>query len=200
MNPVTYLGAFAMWLAMTAFMMAPVVYPWLRALGRIPAGKAKGVPTSIGPFVTGYGVAWAGFSAVAAWAQVSLSALGIPVPFGLEARAPSAAVLMLAGGYQLTGFKKACLVHCRSPAGYLLLHWRDGVVGRAQVGLGHGLYCVGCCWALMALAFVAGMANLVWMALLMAVMLAETTLPFGSRLTRPVGIALLALGGGVLVL
>ena len=89
---------------------------------------------------------------------------------------------MLTGAYQLTPLKGACLSHCRSPAGFLLTNWRDGVVGRIRMGLEHGLHCVGCCWALMALALVVGMGSLAWMAVLMAVMVAETALPFGARL------------------
>lgn len=179
-----------MWLAMTSLMMAPVVYPWLRALHRVAAGR----PASVTPFLGGYMLAWAGFSVAAAGVHVSLAAMAFPVPFRLEAPALSAAALMLTGAYQLTPLKGACLSHCRSPAGFLLSKWRDGPVGQVRMGFEHGLHCLGCCWALMALALVVGMGSLAWMGVLMAVMVAETALPFGARLARPVGAALIVAG------
>ncbi|MXV96737.1 MAG: DUF2182 domain-containing protein [Gemmatimonadetes bacterium] len=186
----SYPPVLAMWLAMTGLMMAPVVYPWLRALNRVAAGPAAAVT----PFLGGYMLAWAGFGAAAAGVHVSLAAMAFPVPFRLEAPALSAAVLMLTGAYQLTPLKGACLSHCRSPAGFLLSKWRDGPVGQTRMGFEHGLHCLGCCWALMALALVVGMGSLAWMGVLMAVMVAETALPFGARLTRPVGAALIVAG------
>ena len=199
---VSYLSVFSMWLAMTAVMMAPVVYPWLRALNRVAAGGGPGDPiapapgplASVTPFLGGYMLAWAGFSALAAAVHFALVALALPVPSGMHAPALSAAALILTGAFQLTRLKEACLSHCRSPAGFLLSNWRPGAAGHTWLGLEHGLHCVGCCWALMALALVVGMANLVWMALLMAVMVAETALPFGARLARPIGVALIVAG------
>jgi len=197
-----YPSLFLMWLTMTGMMMAPVVFPWLRALSRLADGgavAAVGPFSSVGPFAAGYAVAWAGFSAALAGVHLALSRMSVPVPFGLEAPALSAAALFLAGGFQFTRLKEACLSHCRSPAGYLLTHWRSGAAGHTRLGFGHGLHCVGCCWALMALALVVGMINLVWMGLLMAVMVAETTLPGGARLRKPVGTLLLVAGLAVLV-
>ena len=199
---VSYLTVFSMWLAMTAVMMAPVVYPWLRALNRVAVGggpdggiaPAPGPLASVTPFLGGYMLAWAGFSALAAAVHFALVALTLPVPSGMRAPALSAAALILTGAFQLTRLKEACLSHCRSPAGFLLSNWRPGAAGHTRLGLEHGLHCVGCCWALMALALVVGMANLVWMALLMAVMVAETALPFGARLARPIGLALIVAG------
>ena len=177
---------------MTAVMMAPIVLPWLRALRRQAADRDT--PSFVLPFAAGYAVAWTGFSAVAAGVQLALAAFEVPVPFGLDAPYHSATALILAGAFQFTPFKTACLSRCRSPAGYLLTRWRHGASGHLRMGIGHGLDCVGCCWALMALALVVGMIDLVWMGLLMAVMVAETTLPFGARLTRPVGAGLVAVG------
>ena len=183
---------------MTAVMMAPIVVPWLRALRRQAADRDK--PSFVFPFAVGYGLAWAGFSAVAAGAQLAFAGYEVPVPFRLDAPYHSATALILAGAFQFTPFKTACLSRCRSPAGYLLAHWRHGASGHLRMGLGHGLDCVGCCWALMALALVVGMIDLVWMGLLMAVMVAETTLPFGARLTRPVGAGLVAVGLAICIL
>ena len=196
MQNLEYPSVFLMWLGMTGVMMAPVVLPWLRALSRL---ADTGPLTSVGSFAGGYAVAWAGFSAALAGVHLALSRMSVPVPFGLEAPALSAAALWLAGGFQFTRLKEACLSHCRSPAGYLLTHWRSGPAGHARLGFRHGLHCLGCCWALMALALVAGMIHLVWMGLLMAVMIAETTLPFGARMRKPVGAALLVAGAVVLI-
>lgn len=200
-HPLDYPRVLLMWLAMTGVMMAPVVFPWLRAMRRVAAGTAgnPGEGTAAAtPFAVGYAVAWAGFSAAAAGVHLALLQLDIPVPTGLDAPVASAAALCFAGGFQFTRLKEACLAHCRSPAGYLLTHWRKGPAGRVRLGLGHGLHCVGCCWALMALALVVGMIDLVWMGLLMAVMVAETALPMGASLRRPVGIALFAAAAVVL--
>ena len=195
-----YVPAFSMWLGMTGVMMAPVVVPWLRALSRVAANPGASPITTLAPFVAGYAAAWAGFSAAAAGIQMSLLSLGLPVPFGLDAPVLAATALFLAGAFQFMRLKEACLSHCRSPAGYLLAHWRKGAIGHARLGLGHGLHCVGCCWALMALALVVGMIDLVWMGLLMAVMVAETTLPFGARVAKPAGVALIVAGAVVLAL
>ena len=199
--PLDYPRVLLMWLAMTGVMMAPVVFPWLRALRRVAgaAGSpAEGAPTAM-LFAAGYAAAWAGFSAAASGLHLALLQLNIPVPTGLDAPVASAAALCFAGGFQFTRLKEACLAHCRSPAGYLLTHWRKGPASHVRLGLGHGLHCVGCCWALMALALVVGMIDLVWMGLLMAVMVAETALPIGASLRKPVGIALLAAAAVVLV-
>lgn len=185
-----------MWLAMTGVMMAPVVLPWVRALHRLAGGGSDALP--LAPFVAGYGAAWSGFSAAAAGVHAGLPAAGVPVPFGLEAPTATAALLVAAGLFQFTKLKQACLTHCRSPAGYLLAHWRSSVAGWTRLGARHGLYCIGCCWALMLLALAAGMAGWAWMGGLTVFMAAETTLPFGRRMTKPAGCLLVAAGVGVL--
>lgn len=154
---------------------------------------------ALAPFGTGYAVAWLGFSAAAASLHVGLSWAGLPIPLGTHAPTAAAVVVIVAGAFQFTRLKESCLVHCRSPAGYLLAHWQEGPGGWARLGIRHGLYCVGCCWALMALALVVGMASIGWMGLMAAFMAAETALPFGRRLTKPAGVALLVLGTAMLV-
>ncbi len=184
-----------MWLAMTGLMMVPVVAPWIRALVSVArAGGTGGYLPTVLAFGAGYAIAWGAFSALAAGLQTGLAELAVPVPFGLEARMHSGIALLLAGSFQFTRFKTACLRRCRSPQSYLLAHWRPGLVGSVRVGLGHGVDCVGCCWAVMALALVVGMAHLAWMGLLMAIMVAEMATPLGRRVTRPVGVALIVAG------
>jgi len=128
----TYPSVLAMWLAMTAIMMTPVVYPWLRALNRVAAG---GAVSSVTPFLGGYMLAWAGFSAVAAAVHFALAAAALPMPLGILAPTPSAAALILTRSFQFTAPKEACLSHCRSPAGFLRPHWRPGAAGHTRPGL-----------------------------------------------------------------
>lgn len=186
------LPVLAMWLVMTFVMMAPVVFPWLRAVARV---ADPGTPAAL-PFGLGYALAWAGFSLAAAVLQTRLVA---PDPLLEGSPALAGSSLLLAGAFQFTALKDACLSHCRSPFGWLLAHWRPGPVGVFSVGLRHGLFCLGCCWALMALALVVGMMNLTAMALLMAVMVMETVAPFGRRVVRPAGAALVLAGLWVLL-
>lgn len=178
----------AMWLAMTAVMMAPVVLPWLRALGRVQG------PTVLLAFVGGYAVAWTAFSVAAALTQIGLARLGAHAPLTATAPGVAGIALVLVGGFQLTALKDSCLSHCRSPFGYFASHWRPGMRGAWAMGLHHGAFCLGCCWGLMALALVVGSMNLGAMALLMALMLLETLAPFGHRLARPLGLALATWG------
>ena len=99
----------------------------------------------------------------------------------------SAALLAAAGLYQLTPLKHACLSHCRSPFSFLLSHWRSGHAGALRMGLVHGAYCVGCCWFLMALLFVGGIMNIVWIAGLALIVLVEKVAPHGRALSAGVG-------------
>jgi predicted metal-binding membrane protein len=114
----------------------------------------------------------------------------------------SGATLMAAGLFQFTPLKHTCLKHCRSPLGFLLTDWRDGARGAFLMGLRHGSYCLGCCWLLMALLFVAGVMNLVWLAVITIFVLLEKVAPAGMHLSRATGLMLTGWGrwiiGGVL--
>ena len=208
----TYGAAAGMWAAMTAAMMLPVVVPWLRAVHRIERGggwqsgggatatpASTRVRTSAAPFVTltfvaGYAAAWTIFVLLAAALQTALESSGIGTPLRRTGGFALAVPLLLVGGYQFTGIKNRCLSKCRSPMGYLLSHWRSGRLGGMSMGWGHGLHCLGCCWALMLLALVVGHMHLAWMAVLTAVMVVETTVPGGHRAVRPVGAVLILAG------
>ncbi|MGI9627869.1 MAG: DUF2182 domain-containing protein [Longimicrobiales bacterium] len=190
----TFPAAVGMWLLMTGLMMTPVVLPWLRTLRHLNAGVAPGPTPAVAPFALGYAVAWGLFSVGAAWIQVRIAGWGWSTPLLTSTPMVAGAALILIGGYQFTRLKASCLTHCRSPAGYLLDHWRKGPTGAFRMGLGHGLFCLGCCWTLMLVGLVVGAMNLAWMGLLAAIMIVETTGPFGARITRPVG-ALLVMGG-----
>jgi hypothetical protein len=104
-------------------------------------------------------------------------------------------ILLAAGVYQLTPFKRACLTHCRSPLGFLMTHWRGGTRGALLMGLRHGAYCLGCCWALMGVLFAVGVMNLVWVAALSLFVLMEKSGPAGIVIARFAGAAMIAFGG-----
>jgi len=103
--------------------------------------------------------------------------------------------LIVAGMYQWTSLKYSCLTHCRSPLGFLMTHWREGRGGAARIGAHHGIYCLGCCWLLMALLFVLGVMNLLWIAVLSIFVLAEKALPTGLVLGRAAGSLMIGWGG-----
>src|SRR5689334_1842647 len=109
-----------------------------------------------------------------------------------------AAILMAAGAWQLTPIKDACLRHCRSPLTCLSHSWRPGTLGALRMGLGHGAYCLGCCWFLMGLLFFGGIMNLYWIIGLAIFIVVEKTMPTGQWLGRIIGVAL-AVWGGLLV-
>ena len=192
-------AALGMWLGMTFLMMMPVVAPWIRALAHLNRAQDGGGGAPVPMFAAGYAVAWAAFSVSAATAQTGLASIGASVPLLRSAPAAAGVSLLLVGSYQFTSLKDACLSHCRSPMGFFLTGWRPGPTGGLVMGLRHGFLCLGCCWALMALALVIGLADFRWMAMLMAVMVLETTAVGGGRLAHPIGVALALAGLGILL-
>jgi predicted metal-binding membrane protein len=171
------------WTAMMAVMMAPTVAPWVRAFHRLAAGR-RGRAATTTLFALAYFVVWAGFAGAAASLQIALPA----------APRVTAVLLILAGFFQLTPFRQSCLTHCRSPLTFLLRRWRGGSLPAFNLGLRHGAYCVGCCWAIMLTAAAAGLMNVWWMAALSVVTFAEQVMPWGRRLSLPTALALLAGG------
>jgi predicted metal-binding membrane protein len=138
---------------------------------------------------------WTGFSLAATVLQWGLDSAGaLSDTMAANGAAAAGALLIAAGIYQWTPLKQACLRHCRSPLAFLLHHWRGGASGALMSGLRHGTYCLGCCWMLMALLFVGGLMNLVWIAALALLILVEKTLPWGGRMSKVTGAALVAWG------
>lgn len=185
----------AMWAVMMTAMMLPSAAP----LVLLYAGglRARAVPDAgrqIYAMGAGYVLVWALFSVGATVLQRALSSALVLTPM-MEPATPAvaAAVLAIAGLYQLTPLKLRCLRVCRSPLSYLLQHWRSGAAGAFRLGLNHGLYCLGCCWALMLLLFAGGVMNLVVIVALTVWVLFEKFAPFGEQTARASGIALLAL-------
>jgi predicted metal-binding membrane protein len=193
---------FAMWAIMMVAMMVPSATPVLLLYQRMVAGRepsAPPVPMTVF-FLAGYVLAWTLFSAVATLLQWALHAAALMSPLmEVQSRRVGAAILILAGLYQCTPLKQACLRHCRSPLSFLLNSWRKGKAGALLMGMEHGLYCTGCCWLLMAILFVVGVMNLAWVAAITLFVLVEKLAPQGERVARVSGALLLAWGVWLIV-
>src|SRR5215470_18987738 len=195
---------FLMWAVMMVGMMAPSAAPMILMYARIGRqGSIAGRPfAATGWFAAGYALAWIGFSLAATLVQWILERAAL-----LDSRMASASttlgaiVLIAAGVYQWTPLKDVCLVECRTPFQFLMRHggFRGDVPGCLLLGLRHGGYCVGCCWVLMALLFVGGVMNVLWIALLALVILLEKLTPFGRWVARAAGVACVAAGGWTLL-
>ncbi len=187
---------FTMWAVMMVGMMGATAAPVLLLLAASHARRVgRGAPTVVLLFGLGYVTVWLGFSACATVAQWALHEAAV-LSSAVAVQSPRVAGVLLAaaGVYQLTPAKNACLTHCQTPMGFLMTHWRDGAGGAFRMGLGHGLYCLGCCWALMAVLFVVGVMNLVWVGVLTAFILAERVGRTGALVARVGGVTLIALG------
>lgn len=192
----------AMWLAMMLAMMSPSAAPAILLYARVHAHFRQrsladlGASAPLGVFALGYLAVWSVFALAAASLQLWLQQRGAvsAISMGLQARWPAGLVLVAAGLYQLTPLKRACLAQCRSPAQFLSQHWRPGRAGAFRLGVLHGAWCVGCCWLLMALLFVGGVMNLVWIALLAILVGVEKLAPPGRAVGLGVGLLLVAWG------
>jgi predicted metal-binding membrane protein len=196
------LGAAAlMWGVMMIAMMLPSAAPMLLLLSSVQRKHRaqEGAATPTGLFASGYLLVWLAWSGLAAGLQWSLQALLLLSPhLATTSVVLGGGFLLLAGGYQLTPWKDACLVQCQSPFGFLLTRWREGAWGALRMGLHHGAYCLGCCWALMVLLFIGGVMNLLWVAALAGFILLEKAVARGPWLSRLAGLGLI--GWGVYVL
>lgn len=188
------LALFGMWALMALAMMAPTAAPLLRTYGDLVAGNPERIsPAGFWALLAGFCLVWVGFAVIAALAQSLSSSAGLMTVGGLLGSDwLAAALLALAGLYQFSTLKAACLSRCRSPMAFFLSHWREGLAGALRMGLRQGMACLGCCWALMALAFVGGTMNLVWMGGAMVLMTVEKLPSVGRYVTAPLGAALLA--------
>jgi predicted metal-binding membrane protein len=158
-------------------------------------GEAEGALARTALFVLGYVIVWSGYSALAAVLQSAAQSLALWSCADMAvAPAISATLLIAAGVFQWTPLKEACLRGCRTPIGFLIAEWRPGSRGALVMGLRHGVNCMGCCWALMALMFVVGTMNLAWMALLTALCWIEKSAPGGRLIGRLSGLGLMLWG------
>ena len=193
---------FVMWVVMMLAMMVPSASPLILMVASINRKRRERddplVPTGL--FLAGYLLARTAYSAVATGAQWGLHATSLLSPAMVSTSPVLGGVLLLTAGiFQFTSLKQACLSHCRSPVGFVLGHWREGRGGALRMGMEHGLFCVGCCWVLMALLFVAGVMNLLWVAVISLFVLAEKVLAKGELVGRLGGAALLTAGVAVLI-
>ena len=186
---------FVMWAVMMVAMMVPAAAPIMLLFTMVnrrrQAQQQLFVPTAV--FLGGYLLVWTGFSVLATLVQWGLHSAALLSPMMVSSSPILGGLLLLAAGiFQWTPLKYICLTHCRSPLGFLMADWREGTRGALIMGLRHGSYCIGCCWVLMALLFVAGVMNPLWVGNITAFVLVEKVVPRGELVGR--------VAGGVLVL
>lgn len=190
-----FLAALTMWMVMMVGMMLPSAAPTVLLFDALQTHAGGGGHGKTAAFAAGYVVAWSAFSLAATTVQ-----WGVSVATLLSAMATgtspvlAGSLLVAAGAYQLTPWKTACLRRCRSPAEFLVRHRRVGRLGPLLLGLHHGAYCIGCCWALMALLFAFGVVNLLWVAVLAIFVLVEKLTPGGVLLGRVGAIVMIGAG------
>jgi len=190
------LFAIGMWVVMMVGMMAPAASPVLMLFAAAQVKRDPGRATlSVVVFAVGYAAVWIGFSVGIVFVQWILQRTALLTNAMVAADPRIAGTILIFGGiYQLTPWKNRCLVHCRSPLGFLMTNWRDGRFGAFRMGLRHGIYCLGCCWALMGILFVVGVMNLVWVAALTGLVMLEKLAPVGAIIARVTGAAMIAVG------
>lgn len=187
-----YFNMFLMWSLMSAAMMLPTALPALATYDDL----GQSTETSFGMLTAGYLAIWLGFAAVAAGLQIGFFQLGLLDGFGTSQSGIFSAVLLaIAGGYQFSPIKEACLAKCRMPLTFFMEHWEEGPL---KMGFRLGAVCLGCCWALMLLGFVGGVMSLGFMGLATIIMIIEKMPDYGKYISAPLGFGLL--GASVLML
>jgi predicted metal-binding membrane protein len=196
-----FLAVFVMWAVMMVAMMLPSAAPVILLFAALMRARAPSSPLlRAAIFASGYVLVWGVFSLVATLAHMALEHAALLSSAMRTRSAILAGMLLVAAGvYQFTPLKDACLRQCRSPIQFLTRHWRTGLGGALRLGLFHGVYCVGCCWALMGLLFVGGVMNVAWVAVLAVFVLLEKTAVLGTRVGRAVSGAGLVAAGAVAI-
>ena len=178
---------FIMWFSMMIAMMTPTAVPMVMMFAAVNRQKKlKGQPyAKTFTFLIGYLTAWGLFSLLASTIQWPLHERGLLNPMmNSTSYLMSGAILILAGIYQWTPMKDACLHQCRSPLGFIMAAWKDGNWGALQMGFHHGIFCCGCCWALMVILYSVGVMNMLWVILITIFVLLEKILPLPATVTR----------------
>ena len=192
-----------MWAVMMIAMMVPSASPVVLAYTALHRQqRADQRPFgAVTAFLFGYVLLWTAFSVVAAISQWGLQRAALVSADGASTSPLfGGGLLLVAGLFQWTSLKTACLRHCRSPFLFFMTSWRDGSAGALRMGLEHGLFCLGCCWALMALMFVAGVMNVYWLAGLSLFVLVEKLAPGGDRVGKLAGVGMIAWGISLIAL
>ena len=204
MGPGTDLGSFpfflGVWTTMMAAMMLPAVLPMVLVFDRVARERrARGrtaVPTTL--FVVTYVTVWAAGGVLAfALYRAIRDAHPMFLEWSAQGRYVAGGAVAAAGLYELTRLKAMCLRHCRSPMHFVLGGWKEGTRGAIAMGVEHGAYCVGCCWALMVVLFALGVMSLTWMLVVALVVFAQKVVPAGERLRIPLAVALVAAGAWI---
>jgi len=198
----TLLPLFLMWAGMMVAMMLPSATPMILTFAAVSRNRRRlerpYVPVSI--FVAGYVAVWSAFSALAAVAQWLLHRQALLSPTMASSSGWLGGILLIAAGiFQFTPLKHSCLAHCRAPLEFIMTRWREGAGGAFRMGVEHGLFCTGCCWALMGLLFVAGVMNILWIAALSLLVGLEKLVPRGLWLSATTGVILTAWGAWLIV-
>ena len=193
---------FIMWWVMMIAMMLPSAAPMILLYGLVSRHQEKkrdSTPISSGIFLLGYLTVWGAFSGLATTLQWQLQDVALMSPtMALTSSVLGGLILIAAGLYQLTPFRDACLQHCRGPMEFVSRHWMPGAAGAWKMGIRHGLYCLGCCWMLMALLFYGGVMNLYWIIGLTAYIFLEKLIPRGMLVSRLASVVLIVWGALVL--
>ena len=195
------LPLFLMWAGMMVAMMLPSATPMILTFAAVSRNRRQRerpyVPVTI--FVAGYVAIWVAFSVLAAFAQWILHREALLSPAMASSSAWLGGILLLAAGvFQFTPLKHACLTQCRAPFDFIMTRWREGARGAFRMGVEHGLFCAGCCWALMGLLFVAGVMNILWIAAISLLVGLEKLFPRGVWLSTATGVILTLWGAWLL--
>ncbi len=187
-----YLG---IWVTMMAAMMLPSATPMVLLFSKAASVSARRPDLATVLFLTGYLIAWTAFGLVA-YGLFRLVRGADPSFLAWDRAGPAIAggTIALAGAYQLTPLKRACLRHCRTPLSFVMHRWRDGLGGAVRMGVEHGAWCVGCCWALMLVLFAVGVMSITWMVVVAAIVFAEKVLPGGAQVARVLAVVLMCFG------
>src|SRR5579872_7227657 len=190
-----------MWAVMMAGMMLPSAMPMILLFTTVQRKQGKQPIRMTGTFVAGYLLIWGGFAVAAAALQIELVEFALLSPsLVFVSKRIAGLAFFLAAVYEFSPLKNRCLTQCSSPVGFITSHWRPGVAGAFRMGASHGVFCVGCCWALMLLLFTAGVMNLLWVAVLAVLVLVQKILPYPRTATTVAGTAMAVVGLVLLLL
>jgi predicted metal-binding membrane protein len=192
--------AATMWAVMMVGMMLPSATPMILLFTMVQRKQSKQPVVTTGAFAAGYLIIWGGFAVAAAGLQIELGEMALLSPsLALVSKRLAGMAFLLAAAYEFSPLKNRCLTQCSSPISFIMSYWRPGVAGAFRMGACHGVFCVGCCWALMLLLFSAGVMNLLWVAGLAVLVLVQKILPYGRVTTTATGTAMAVIGAAILM-
>lgn len=198
--PAPFLLTVTMWMVMMVGMMLPSAMPMILLFTAVQRKQGKQPVITTGAFAAGYLLIWCGFAVAAAALQIELGEMAVLSPsLTFVSTRLAGLTFLIAAAYEFSPLKNRCLSQCSSPIGFITAHWRPGYAGAFRMGISHGAFCVGCCWALMLLLFTAGVMNLLWVALLAVLVLVQKVLPY-PRVAATIAGTAMAVVGLVLVI